>query len=531
VLTGHKGAGTVAAVAEMADPALLEIQLIGFAEVPLPPVAEARIRQTGEYDSKDLPRLIARARPHVIWFPGQVPETYSYTLTAAIATGLPIVASGIGSFPERLEGRPLTWLSDPAAPAETWLRIFDEVREAVVARRAPRPKARPPIVDFYAQSYLRPPTAPAIGVIDLRRHDRTTVLVVPERLGDGSLSPCAFIRLLLPLDHPAIGGGMEVVLAKPSEALRYRADILVTQRYAVPDIQSADRLTAHCRAQGMRLLYDLDDDLIGIPADHPDADVLRPRAELVARMVRDADAVWTSTAPLASTLLTVRKAVRVVPNGLDERLWSAIAPAERPPFAPLRVLFMGTATHDADLALVLPALERLRSEYGERVRIDVLGVTRGTLPAFVNRVALPTAGAASYPGFVNWMIQRNSWDVGLAPLVDSGFNRCKSPIKALDYAALGMAVLASDIEVYRGSIADGRGGMLVRENPAAWFEALSRLARDWRLLQRLRGGALEGFAGQTLAAQAEERRRAWEELSATARTPAPRRRVPGRAAA
>ncbi|HST76255.1 MAG TPA: glycosyltransferase [Acetobacteraceae bacterium] len=530
VLTSHKGARTVAAVAEMADPARLEIHLIGFAEVPLPPAAEARIRQTGKYEPRDLARLIARARPHVIWFPGQVPETYSYTLTAAIAAGLPIVASRVGSFPERLDGRPLTWLADPAAPAEAWLRILDEVREALAGLRAPpRPKPRRPTADFYADSYLRARTARAPKVLDLRRHDRTTVVVVPERLDDGSLSPCAYIRLLLPLDHPGIGRGMEVVLATPEEAMRYRANILATQRYAVADSATADRLVAHCRSQGMRLLYDIDDDLIGIPPDHPDAETLRPRAGSVARMVREADVVCTSTAPLRSTLLALRKEVILVPNGLDERLWSAVAPAGRMPFGPLRVLFMGTATHDADLALVLPALERLCYEYGERVRIDILGVTRGTLPDFLNRVALPTAATASYPGFVNWMIQQNAWDVGLAPLAENDFNRRKSSIKALDYAALGMAVLASDIGVYRGSIADGPGGMLVRQDPASWFEALSRLVRDWRLLQQLRDGARSGFADYTLAVQATERRRFWTELAAT--TLPAERRVPGHATA
>jgi GT2 family glycosyltransferase/glycosyltransferase involved in cell wall biosynthesis len=514
VLTNHKGARTVAAVAEMADAAKIEIHLIGYSEVPLSPIAEARIRQTGEYDPKDLPRLIARARPHVIWFPGQVPETYSYTLTAAIAAGLPIVASRVGSFPERLDGRPLTWFAESTAPAEAWLGVFDQVRDALAARRAPpRSKARAPSPDFYAASYLRPRTARSAGVLDLRRPDRTTVVVVPERLEDGSLSPCAYIRLLLPLDHPAIGGGMEVVLAKPGEALRYRADILATQRYAVEDTETADRLVAHCRGQGMRLLYDLDDDLIGIPTDHPDAAVLRPRAGLVARMVRDADTVWTSTAPLRSALQAFRKDAVVIPNGLDERLWSAVAPAGRPPFGPLRVLFMGTATHDADLALVLPALERLRSEYGDRVRIDVLGATRGALPDFVNRVIPPAAAAASYPGFVNWLIQRNDWDVGLAPLVDSDFNRCKSSIKVLDYAALGLATLASDVGVYRGSLADGSGGILAGESPLPWFGALSRLARDWGLLRRLRDGARSGFAAHTLAAQAEARRRSWVELT------------------
>src|SRR6185437_14887509 len=49
VLTSHKGARTVATVTELADPAELEIDLIGYSEVPLSPIAEARIRQTGEY--------------------------------------------------------------------------------------------------------------------------------------------------------------------------------------------------------------------------------------------------------------------------------------------------------------------------------------------------------------------------------------------------------------------------------------------------------------------------------------------------
>jgi GT2 family glycosyltransferase/glycosyltransferase involved in cell wall biosynthesis len=517
VLTSHKGARTVDAVAEMADPARLELHLIGYSEVPLSPVAEVRVRQTGEYDPRNLPSLIAQVRPHIIWFPGQVPETYSYTLSAAIAAGLPIAASRVGSFPERLDGRPLTWLADPASPAKAWLGVFDEVRQALATRRTSRrPEARVPIPDFYAESYLRPRAARATGMLDLRRRDRTTVVVVPERLEDRSLSPCAYIRLLLPLDHPAIGAGMEVVLATPEEALRYRADILVTQRYAVRDAETADRLVAHCRQQRMRLLYDLDDDLIGIPTDHPDAAALRPRAGLVARMVRDADAVWTSTVPLRSALQALRKDVRVVPNGLDERLWSAVAPGGRVPFGPLRVLFMGTATHDADLALVLPALERLRSEHGERVRIDVLGVTRRALPDFVNRVIPPAAAAASYPGFVNWLTQRNDWDVGLAPLVDGDFNRCKSSIKVLDYAALGLASLASDISVYRGSIADGTGGMLVSDSPAAWFEALSRLARDWGLLRTLRDGARSGFVSHTLAVQAEARHRSWMELAVAA---------------
>jgi hypothetical protein len=40
---------------------------------------------TGQYAESELPALLAKVRPHVVWFPAQWPETYSYTLTAATA--------------------------------------------------------------------------------------------------------------------------------------------------------------------------------------------------------------------------------------------------------------------------------------------------------------------------------------------------------------------------------------------------------------------------------------------------------------
>ena len=36
---------------------------------------------------------------------------------------------------------------------------------------------------------------------------------------------------------------------------------------------------------------------------------------------------------------------------------------------------MGTSTHDRDFAMIEPALTRLKAEYGDRIVIDVLGMT------------------------------------------------------------------------------------------------------------------------------------------------------------
>ena len=531
VLAEQKGAQTVIAVAEAADLATLELHLIGHAENGLPETIRDRIVVSGAYSDAELPGLLARVKPHVVWFAAQWPETYSYTLSAAVDAGLPVVASRIGAFVERLQGRPLSWLVDPRASPEAWLRCFDEVRAALATPQPPALTSRPAVGDFYATSYLPARREAAMlatrgrtasGLVDLRRSGRTSIVLVPEQLDNGEFSPCAYIRLLQPLDHPAIGRSFDIVLADAEEALRYAADIVATQRYAVPDLGAADRLAAHCRRMGATLAYDLDDDLLRIPRDHADAAVLRPKAKVVQRLLRDAGAVFVSTAALAASLASLRKDTLVVPNALDERIW-ATSPERGPPGrralgGPLRLLCMGTATHGADFAMIEPALARLRETYGDWVTIDVLGVsTRADLPEWANRPTMPPGASATYPGFVNWITQQEGWDVGLAPLADTTFNRCKSAIKTLDYAVLGLAVVASDVAAYRGSLADGPGGMLVPNRPEAWFAALSRLVRDAELRRGLARGAMTAFATSgTLARQAEARRAAW--LAAVPRT-------------
>ena len=99
------------------------------------------------------------------------------------------------------------------------------------------------------------------------------------------------------------------------------------------------------------------------------------------------------------------------------RLWSAW-PRPAPPRGPVRILFMGTATHDTDFAIVAGALARVKAVFAEHVSIDLLGVSsRPELPSWVNRIGMPVHATSSYPGFVNWIMQQH-WDIGIAPLAE-----------------------------------------------------------------------------------------------------------------
>ncbi len=510
VLANHKGARTVAEVAEVAVPGTIELHLVGSLEGSFPQAALKLIKTTGEYRELDLPALLEEIDPHVFWFPSSAAETYSFTLSTAIATGRPIVATDLGSFTERLQGRPNTWLVDHRASAGDWLRVFEDVQTRLRERSAQPPLSRPRAVsDFYPDRYLTPiPRKPTV----IRK---PRVAILPERYDAGGLTPCAYIRLLQPLDHLAADGSFDIILADVETIFNCEADVIVTQRHAAATVDTGHRLARHAQRTGAKLLYDLDDDLLSLPNDHPDAEKLRPFAKLVELMLTLADAVWVSTANLAERLAAIRPDAIVIENRLDERIW-AQGPAPLPFWSdPVRILCMGTSTHNGDFAMIEPALLRLKAEYGHRIVIDVLGMTnRHELPAELNRIGPSTHASRSYPGFVNWLTSMQPrWHIGLAPLLDTPFNRSKSPIKAMDYAAMGLAVLASDTPVYRGSIADGSAGQLVANDPRTWHAMLDWLIRDQALRESSAVRAHQAFvADATLASQAEVRLAAWKRL-------------------
>jgi GT2 family glycosyltransferase len=121
-LSPEKGLHVVAACAQQArDRALpLSFQVLGSTTAPVPLWPEAPLSIHGQYAEGDLPMLVGRERPDVLWFPAQVPETYSYTLSVALAAGIPIVASALGALPERLAGYAAATLVPWDASSEAW---------------------------------------------------------------------------------------------------------------------------------------------------------------------------------------------------------------------------------------------------------------------------------------------------------------------------------------------------------------------------------------------------------------------------
>ena len=125
-----KGADILEATALQAarTSAPLEFHLVGYAHRLLQTQPHASLTVHGAYADSDLPRLLERLRPDIVWFPARWPETYSYTLSACLLAGVPIMAPDLGAFPERLSQRRWTWIKPWDTTATAWTGIFEDLR-------------------------------------------------------------------------------------------------------------------------------------------------------------------------------------------------------------------------------------------------------------------------------------------------------------------------------------------------------------------------------------------------------------------
>ena len=152
-ISREKGADVLEAVTEAMDDANIEFHLLGYAYRAL----SEKVVTHGPYVQEDVYELIDAIGPDVVWYPALWPETYSYTLSAALHQGLPVVVPDIGAFVERVSLRPLSvvqpWNSNTSDWCEFWSKILSdgELPSSMPLTRDPSESAEK---EFYASDYL-----------------------------------------------------------------------------------------------------------------------------------------------------------------------------------------------------------------------------------------------------------------------------------------------------------------------------------------------------------------------------------------
>ena len=409
----------------------------------------------------------------------------------AVSDAVPSMASVFGDAVARVSGSDELAaavddiLARPRDPAAARL-----VADYVHAEHSFDARARTFIADAFALLGLPAPFDLPAPDFD----DRLAVHVIARHSTIGPQSS-AYIRLVAPLTDECVAGRVRLTLGAPGDAVP-DCDVCIVQRTALPSVAAVDVLVRRLGESGAALVADVDDAFILIGAEHPEHDLYRPLNAALDRLVAASAETWFSTDELADAYAALAPRGVIVGNRLDPRLWRDWRREQPAPFAEgkVRMVYMGTHTHGPDFAMIRPALDQLYAERGDAFDLTMIGVDPDIAPApWLHRLA-PPAEAVSYPRFVRWLRAQGPFDLGLAPLADNAFNRCKSDIKAIDYAALAILPLVSEGPAYRADPVLARH--IVFAGADGWLDAFRSVFDDRPVA-----------AARALAAQAHVRER------------------------
>jgi GT2 family glycosyltransferase/glycosyltransferase involved in cell wall biosynthesis len=455
----------------------------------------------GEYTRDSLRDVLEAIDPDIMGIFSVWPETYSHTLTEAWAFGVPVVSTDIGAVAERIRTHGGGWLvpvEDPLYAAELLGRLSQK-RDEVDSMRGAVPRNSIRGTMTMSRDYL----ALYENIITPKIHLPRVGYVIREQRPASS-----HIRVLRRTSHPQVQNLMRTrQISAGDYATRAdgsHLDTLVVQRDAVPP-QHVDSLLKRQLSSGTRLILELDDDLLSaraVQALEADPYYEAERLQGIRRIARAADAIIVSTPALQKVALSFNRNVEVVPNDLDERLWRSKPYVEEPPSDDsIRILYMGTRTHRDDFEILVPVMDEVQTRLGRSVVLETIGIADGLpMRSWLRPIALPSR-MSSYPMFVTWLRSMASrWELAVAPLADKAVNETKSDLKLLEYAVLGLPVIASDIGPYRS--VHSSLAKVVKNTQEAWVEAIvlaatSPMDSDWRdpaarshvVEQRMLGGA------------------------------------------
>jgi glycosyltransferase involved in cell wall biosynthesis len=313
------------------------------------------------------------------------------------------------------------------------------------------------------------------------------VHLIPETPAEGPAWACAEIRLLRPFRHRSLSRYLTVSAA--ASLPPGRLDVIVMQRGGPVGSSLADivALVREVRARNARLIYDLDDDLLSRHPAREAEEVIDGNRPKVRFLLREADIVTVSTPQLANRLQLLNPRIAVWENALDEALIPE--PVRETANRRVDVGYFGTHSHLQDLLAIVESLEAAVAERAVRPSIEFCGLTNdpriGQLFSRSMAVSLRSP-QGNYGAFHQMLAQEARWAVGLAPLLPGSFNRSKSDIKFLDYAAAGIPTVVSDVLPYAGL---PTGEVVLRAAPEEFGSTVVALLDSADLRKRIAKGA------------------------------------------
>lgn len=270
-------------------------------------------------------------------------------------------------------------------------------------------------------------------------------------------------------------------------------DVVILKHFDNPN--AGRYLMAASEYTKVPIITDLDDDVFSVRDDQPAAELGYKKGELkratVATMLSFSKAIFATNDYLGKRVTNhikeacgVELPYYVLPNYNNLKDWKGKSRKTNY----ITIGWHGSITHNSDLEMVLPAIKGLMKKYN--IRLELMGGVKKefAIELFkdwdydtLSRISL-SAGTQAWRGFP-YKLMRKTWDIGIAPLIDDEFNRCKSNIKWMEYAMKKIPTVASDVLPYQ-NIEHGKTGFLVK-TPDEWYDTLETLILDAKLRKEI----------------------------------------------
>jgi glycosyltransferase involved in cell wall biosynthesis len=294
---------------------------------------------------------------------------------------------------------------------------------------------------------------------------------------------CAWYRAHVP-GTELMRRGHEVVLHDrihgPSLEM---SDVVIFQR---PSLPNSIKAVEYARNAGKLVVVDIDDDLWNIHTSNPAFASWNGTGclEVLQDCMSAANLVTVATQDLVSVARPINPNVRVIPNMLPAEHWPSER-VRRDGKERLVVGWAGSPSHAIDLVELTGTVETLLESY-PHVEVAIAGMRNVPFKPHKRLRFIDPVMIEQYPSILA------QFDIGMIPLADGRFNRCKSDLKFLEYSMIGIPSVASKVGPYEGSVEHGVNGFLAR-NAKDWLKHLRRLVEDAALRDSI-GQAAREFA-------------------------------------
>lgn len=254
-------------------------------------------------------------------------------------------------------------------------------------------------------------------------------------------------------------------------------------------IRGCENIEREIMKEGQRLgkflIYFMDDDLLNIPKNSASAlyfDLPHIRDNILG-IIKLSNCLWTTNINLLKKYESyVESAVTInAPSLLLEN--TASFPTKEKDDK-ITIGFAGSIDHGSYLndflkQIVFDVLEL----YPHNVYFEFFGAKPDFIELSDRILHIPYAN--NYDEYKKMMKSR-SWDVGLAPLPSTEFHSCKYFNKYLEYGAIGVPGIYSNVEPYVFVVEEGKTGLLVDNNYDDWLKAIETLINNKELNRKIK---------------------------------------------